>query len=272
MYVDPTQLLPNELLAECLGCADIETVLCASHVCVRWRAMARASPIFWRTIRLAATSNTALDFFRARITHTDTPGISIQISMPVPSQGVRHRLALASVTIRFELEKHLRRIASLSIAAPRPDMRFIATALANQADILARLFLRIPPDEDTTEDKALMYDIQWVPMHAPQLHVIGLLNISVPLKAPIRWFTAATTVKLIYNRHCTVKMPTDIFHRFTSCQDIEIKVHPLARLSLEYPDHTIQPRPTLQPHHTRHRCSHRRLDRVDTACINHSGD
>ena len=246
MPVDPTQLLPNELLGDCMGHMGIESVLRATHVCARWRAIARASPVFWRTIRLAATSTSALNLFRARITYTDSPGISVYISIPVqPSdlpRDARSRIAIASATIRLELEKHLRRIASLLISAPKADMLIIALSLGGRADILTRLILLVPPTTDEAGDTAMPWHVQGVPKHAPQLRSLVLQNIGIPMRSPARWFNTAKIVKIIYSRRCIATIPADIFNRFPSCQEIEIEGRPLARLVVGYPTQIAPPR------------------------------
>lgn len=246
MSVDPTKLLPNELLSNCIAHANIATVLCASHVCARWRVIARASPAFWRTIRLAATSNNALDFFRARITYTSSPGIEVQILIPARprhlAREARIQADVAVVAIRVELEKNLDRIASLLISSPKPDMRIIAVSLAGRADILSRLILRIPQATSKTGDTALIWEVQWVPMHAPQLRLLVLENIGLPLGLPSRWFTAASTVKIFYTQHITATIPKDIFHRFPFCQNIKIEGRTLSRLRLASPSSTAPQR------------------------------
>jgi len=246
MSIDSTQLLPNELLGDCIGRTDITTVLCASRVCARWRTIAHDSPIFWRSIKLSAASNSALSLFHARITYTDCPGIAVQISLPFQPknlyQATHERAVTAAAMIQSELENNLGRIASLLISAPQLDMRIIAPALAIRVDILERLVLRIPPIPGGAGDTALVWDARWVHTCAPRLRFLVLENIGLPLKPPGRWFTAATTVKIFYTKHCIATIPVDVFDRFPSCQDIEIDARPLARLRLGHPSRTAPPR------------------------------
>lgn len=232
MLVDLTKLLPTEMLRACLEFTETETVLSASHVCARWRVTARSCRVFWR-------SDNAIDFFRARINSTVLPGIDVTIELNIMPQEqsvatFSFQLGPVSATLRLELERHLPRIAVLSIVAHRPTMFAIVPALRSRADILTGLTLRIPTSVQgpgpITLTSAPVWLSNWSPSTVPRLSAVHMENIALSFDTPQPWFTTLTNVSLNFTGFCTATIPADILHRFPAGQSIRIQVFSTARV------------------------------------------
>ena len=237
MSADPTKLLPNELLAASIDLGDTAAILRASHVCARWRAIARGCPGFWRWLRIAAVSPTALDFFRARINSSTAPGIGVAIIIHGQTQqlslGVDFQFGLAAATVRMELEKHLHRIASLNISAAALIMNAIAPALTNSAGSLSILALQVP----STPGVAAPYgwSKSWVSNNTPLLRTILLGNIAISITEPERWFGSATDIRISFTTISVFVLPSDLFDRFPRGERIHIGVNFGARIHVAPP-------------------------------------
>ncbi|EJD46450.1 hypothetical protein AURDEDRAFT_164684 [Auricularia subglabra TFB-10046 SS5] len=91
--------LPVEIVTMVMGSTDVSQLLLLSHVCADWNAIARAHPLFWRDIWLAALSTTVLDFFRARLACSGDRAVSITLHLAEHPMCVELRaVVLAAIT------------------------------------------------------------------------------------------------------------------------------------------------------------------------------
>lgn len=102
--------LPVELMSMILDNVDISSLMQLSHASRRWHAVARSHPSFWRMIRLASVSTTALDFFQARLDQTQSPDIHIEIILPDALERGRIRSVVLPA-----LARNLHRLTQLHV-------------------------------------------------------------------------------------------------------------------------------------------------------------
>ena len=247
MPADPTELLPTELLGAFLDLGDTATILRASHVCARWRATARGCPGLWRRIRIAASSLTALELFRARINSSASPGINVTILIYTkPDSNTAeavYQYGVVAATARMELEKHLHRIGALVLSAAPPVMTTIAPALAGRAGVMSLLVLQVPPVPGMVAP--YLWPKNWVSDHTPRLRAINLENIAISITEPEQWFAHISEIKLVFTKNSVFVLPSDLFHRFPRAQKIHIGVNPGSRIHVAPPvkemPHRTQP-------------------------------
>ena len=219
-----------ELLGACFERTDVATVIRASHVSGHWRAAARSSPVFWRTIRLAAFSIPALELFVDRLDSSQTMGIAVCVDFLGPSIEICSEYVMRTVT--HALLCHLHRIEILALHLRFNNLQELLARLTLPAPLLQSLELEAHP---RTGD-ALRLPLELFVGAVPRLVHLKLRNIAIPLKAVPPWFQQLKTVSLIVEVGVIVSVPQTIVERFPCATSIHLY---LARSSKISPDQSF---------------------------------
>lgn len=181
---------------------NIQHTMALSHVCVRWHAVARAHPTFWRDIRLAAVSNAALDFFRARLDSSE--GRNVCICMRLADYPICDRIeevVIPAVT-RSSLDMHSTTAPHLfsGILDPAPllenlELRFFLHLKGQPVAILpANLLGGVCPRLEDLSLTSVMFPPERIPVYIPCCVTSGAVaffhrgcSISFP-----RWRTSSS--------------------------------------------------------------------------------
>ncbi|EJD46442.1 hypothetical protein AURDEDRAFT_113742 [Auricularia subglabra TFB-10046 SS5] len=128
--INRTCRLPVELMSMVVDHVDIATLVPLSAVCVKWRAVARSHPLFWRDIQLAALSTSALSFFHARLDQARGRNIrlAIRLADTPPSWRItsiilpaitRHLSQVVRLTLKFHSGAATDVLSAINLPAPR---------------------------------------------------------------------------------------------------------------------------------------------------------
>jgi len=212
--------LPNEVLSECLSYGTVDQLLCCAHVCVKWRAVAHGCPLYWRTIRLAALSASALDFFCARLDSSSSPGITVGVilSNALAWEGSPEKIVYGA------LVKHLSRIAILIIYGRSSIISILLDALKGPAPVLKVFRLRIIP----RRTRAMALPPTMFSDHAtPRLRHVELTNVQLNFDRHFpKWLSLAHSVSIVYHPRCQSRVPADPFNWFSEARMIHALLSP----------------------------------------------
>ncbi|KAH7101089.1 hypothetical protein BKA62DRAFT_619216, partial [Auriculariales sp. MPI-PUGE-AT-0066] len=193
-------LLPPELLAGFLRNLEISDLLKASHTCASWRAIARGCPVFWRDIRLAASSPSATEFFLARLNQTDFAGILVKIDERnmTESEVMGHIVLPALAAQMFRVEE----VAWYGLPSEGPSIYQI---LQQPARCLKSLIL------DCSQREVLTLPEDLFAGQAPLLREIELHSVMLP-SSPVLVLENCTVVHLQRNHSPAHRVPVDLLH------------------------------------------------------------
>ncbi|EJD35889.1 hypothetical protein AURDEDRAFT_175032 [Auricularia subglabra TFB-10046 SS5] len=164
--------LPVEIMTMVMDGADINQLLLLSHVCADWNAIARAHPLFWRDIRLAALSPTALDFFRARLACSADRPVSITLHLADRPICVELRaVVLAAITL------NIHRIAHLGLHLHHETAPFLMDALARPAPTLKTFGIRF---FHSSGERPAFISPSLFSGRCPQLRIVTLAEAQLP--------------------------------------------------------------------------------------------
>jgi len=212
--------LPNELLSECFSRGTVDQLLCCARVCVKWRAVAHRCPLYWRSIRLAALSASALAFFCARLDSSSSPGITVIIFLANAPAWEGHPEKI----VYRALVEHLSRIAILMIFGRSSIISILLHALKGPAPVLKVFRLRIIP----RRTQAMSLPPTMFSDHAtPRLRHVELTNVKLNFDHHFpKWLSLAHSVYIAYHPRCQSRVPADLFNWFSEARMIHAMLSP----------------------------------------------
>ncbi|EJD46451.1 hypothetical protein AURDEDRAFT_164685 [Auricularia subglabra TFB-10046 SS5] len=202
--------LPVEILSMIAVHLDIQHLLTLSHVCVRWTAVARAHPVFWRDIRLAAVSHSALEFFQARLVSGLERGVYITLCLADhPScDGIR-TIVLPAIT------RNLFRVVQLGLDLQSDVADSALPALSKPAPHLESFSLRFFHCSKARPAVTLAPNL--FASHCPRLTDLSLADVAFP-KQPILAFHNAHSV--MFHFHSPRAIPFSLFEHLPALQKL----------------------------------------------------
>ncbi|EJD44000.1 hypothetical protein AURDEDRAFT_167051 [Auricularia subglabra TFB-10046 SS5] len=226
--------LPVEILSMIADHLDIQHLLTFSHVCGRWNAVARAHPIFWRNIRLAAVTDSALEFFQARIAAVAGRGLYLDVCLgdrPL-CDGIKN-IVIPSVT------RTLGHVVQLGLDMHSTTAPHVIPALSRPAPLLESMglqFFYLPK-----ERPAVMLPPNLLAGTCPRLYDLALANVAFPAEpVPVFQRVRSMTYHFGYRR----VIPAGMFDPFPALQNLIIMGS--SRLRVESTDGPA-PSPTIPP-------------------------
>ncbi|EJD44015.1 hypothetical protein AURDEDRAFT_114507 [Auricularia subglabra TFB-10046 SS5] len=192
---------------------DLPQLLVGSHVCAKWHAVARAQPTFWRNIRLAALSTTALDLFLARIDCPSTRSIRLIVDLAdQPMCDALQAVVLTAIT------RHLHRVSYLGLRLHSDVGPLLMAALSSRpAPSLTSLSLRF--FHCTEEHPAVILSPDLFSGSCPRLQSVTLDDARLPEHRPMAFDTTDT---LIFEFNRARAFPFEIFDQFPKLRNLAV--------------------------------------------------
>ncbi|EJD32372.1 hypothetical protein AURDEDRAFT_178563 [Auricularia subglabra TFB-10046 SS5] len=203
--------LPVELMSMVFDGLSIEELIITSLVCTFWRAVAVRHQTYWRDIRLASLSTSALDFFEARLKAGSTRTTCVRVDIPVVESPAR----LRSVVLPA-LSRNLHRI----------DKLYLETDIVFDADLFSAL--QHPAPRLDTLDVVLCHETQSsgaLPVNlfdcqAPNLRTVRILNAQLFADRLPHAFSPITDLSYCFNQ--AQSFPTALFAHCQHLQSLTI--------------------------------------------------
>ncbi|EJD35651.1 hypothetical protein AURDEDRAFT_175298 [Auricularia subglabra TFB-10046 SS5] len=207
----PGRSLPVELMTMILDDVDLPSLLRLSHTCRRWRSVSRSHPRFWRDIRLASVSTSALDLFHARLDQTTDSDIHVDIMLPDALDHGRIRSVVLPAVGR-----NLHRIVESQIMLHYETATYALYAFMGAASRLQRFALGFFHGADKPPVQ-LPTDI--LSGHCPSLRLLTLKNAAFP-KDPILSF--GQVHHLLFGCDGPYVFPLCLFQHFPSLRVLSV--------------------------------------------------
>lgn len=203
--------LPVELMTLVLDNADLPLLLRLSHSCRRWRAVARAHPQFWRDIRLASLSTTALDFFHARLDQATASDIRLEIKLPNALEHGRIRSVVLPA-----VAGNLHRVVELRIMLHYDTASYALASLTGTASRLRNCALGF---FHGAEKPPVLLPVDVLSGHCPTLGALTLKNVAFP-KDTIRSFSHVH--HLLFGCDGPYMFPLGLFQHFPALRILSV--------------------------------------------------
>ncbi|EJD44013.1 hypothetical protein AURDEDRAFT_185287 [Auricularia subglabra TFB-10046 SS5] len=202
--------LPVEILSMIADHLDIQHLLTFSHVCVRWNAVARAHPVFWRDIRLAAVSDSALEFFQTRL--QSAAGHILQLDLCIADHpfcdGIQN-VIIPAVT------RNLFRVVQLNLDMHSSVAPYIIPGLLEQAPLLESMGLRF--FHHYKGEPAVILPPNLLAGACPRLVDLSLANVTFP-EERIQAFQHVHFLMYHFRRRRII--PSGLFGQFPALQNL----------------------------------------------------
>ncbi|EJD46407.1 hypothetical protein AURDEDRAFT_113703 [Auricularia subglabra TFB-10046 SS5] len=214
---------------------DISHLVPVSHVCAKWNAVARAQPAFWRDIRLAALSTSALDFFQARLDHPGPRPVSVTLHLEeYPLCGRLRSVVFPAIT------RNLGRVAFLSLRLHHDASSALMEALSRPAPLLNILSLRFYHGQ---AEEPVILSPNLFAYSCELLRDVTIADALLP-STPIPAFKAVDTLIFEFTR--PIVLPFELFVHFPALRTLIVIGE--SCLATEQPDtHTVaSPVPSLE--------------------------
>ncbi|EJD46390.1 hypothetical protein AURDEDRAFT_113699 [Auricularia subglabra TFB-10046 SS5] len=190
---------------------DISHILRASHVCAKWNAVARAQPAFWRDIRLAALSTSALDFFQARLDHPGPRPVSVTLDLEEqPLCGRLRSVVFPAIT------RNLGRVALLRLLLHQDTASALMEALSRPAPLLKILSLRFYHGR---ADEPVVLSSDLFANSCELLREVSIYDALLP-STPIPAFKAVDTLFFEFTR--PIVFPFELFDHFPELRTLVV--------------------------------------------------
>ncbi|EJD37510.1 hypothetical protein AURDEDRAFT_147008 [Auricularia subglabra TFB-10046 SS5] len=190
---------------------DLPSLLRISHTCRHWRAVARSHPCFWRNIRLASVSTSALDFFQARLDQTSGSDIHLHIVLPHAVEHGRIRSVVLPAVAR-----NLHRVVQSRIMLHYDTASYALSSFTGAASRLQCFSLGF---FHATDRQPVELPADILSGHCPNLRSLTLKNVAFP-KETIRSF--GQVQQLLFGCDGPYMFPLGLFQHFPALNILSV--------------------------------------------------
>lgn len=194
--------IPSELFLATLDHACFSTLLATSHVSRHWRTAAHLHPRFWRRIRIAAASPTAVDCFIFRLGLRSSDSVLLDLSLarfhdPVDVWICQILAAVESnihraESVKFFLAPQLAPVILRALSQPAPILQYFCLSFEEphpegNIDLPVNLFDRQCPCLTFVYTKNIMYPLEPIPAFASVVEAIyeHTPEVDLPFPEPV---------------------------------------------------------------------------------------
>ncbi|EJD39635.1 hypothetical protein AURDEDRAFT_171269 [Auricularia subglabra TFB-10046 SS5] len=213
-----TRALPVELLATVFNALSVSELVTASHVSSFWRAVACRHQSYWRKIRLAALSTSALDFFHARLDAGSDRSVTVdicldEVELPARMRSVvlpaisRNLYRIDKLYLRIEISFDVDLFSALEYPAPRLDtLDVILCHETRSSDALpANLFASHAPKlQDVRVLNAQLFDERLPPAFSSVVKLRYCFNQAQSFPASLFQHCKRLQSLTMYGKYCTL--------------------------------------------------------------------